>query len=70
MMNVHYVEENPPPVEAVKHEALSEEDQKRRTSPFGTFKLSDDGAYLMPYETLINPPAVEFEGAALAVGAR
>ncbi|HUZ74389.1 MAG TPA: AraC family ligand binding domain-containing protein [Stellaceae bacterium] len=59
MMNIHYVEENPPPVEAVKHEALSEDDQKRRTSPFGTFKLTDDGAYLMPYETLINPPAVE-----------
>jgi gentisate 1,2-dioxygenase len=58
-MNVHYVEENPPPVEAVKHEAMSEEDKKRRLSPFGTFKLNEDGAYLMPYEALINPPAVE-----------
>src|SRR3984957_13256115 len=59
MMNIHYVEENPPPVEAVKHEELSEDDQKRRVSPYGTFKLSEDGAYLMPYEALINPPAVE-----------
>jgi len=59
MMNVHYVEENPVPVEAVKHEALSDEDRKRRSSPFGTFRLTEDGAYLMPYEVLINPPSVE-----------
>ena len=59
MMNIHYVEENPPPVEAVKHAALTEEDQKRRVSPYGTFQLTEDGAYLMPYEALINPPAVE-----------
>jgi gentisate 1,2-dioxygenase len=57
-MNVHFVEENPAPVEAVRHEALSEEDKKRRRSPFGTFELNPDGAFLMPYETLINPPAV------------
>jgi gentisate 1,2-dioxygenase len=59
MMNIHYVEENPPAAEAVKHEAMSDEDQKRRLSPYGTFKLNEDGAYLMPYEALINPPAVE-----------
>jgi gentisate 1,2-dioxygenase len=59
MMNVHYAEENPAPVAPVAHEALSEEDRKRRTSPFGTFKLNEDGAYLMPYEILINPPTVQ-----------
>jgi gentisate 1,2-dioxygenase len=59
MMNVHYVEEDPPPFETVAHEALSEEDRKRRVSPFGTFQLTGDGAWLMPYETLINPPAVQ-----------
>jgi len=59
MMNVHFVEENPPPVEAVKEQDLTEEDKKRRVSPYGTFKLTEDGAYLMPYEALINPPAVE-----------
>lgn len=59
MMNIHYAEENPPPVQAVTHEALSEEDKKRRISPFGTIKLQEDGAWLMPYEVLINPPAVE-----------
>jgi gentisate 1,2-dioxygenase len=58
-MNVHYVEENPPAVQAVKGEALSAEDQQRRKSPFGTFQLTPDGAFLMPYETLINPPSVE-----------
>lgn len=59
MMNVHYVEENPPAVAAVQHEALSAEDQQRRKSPFGTFQLTEDGAWLMPYEILINPPSVE-----------
>ena len=58
MMNVHYAEENPSPVEAVPHEEMSEEDKKRRSSPFGTFKLNDEGAYLMPYEILISPPTV------------
>lgn len=58
MMNIHYVEENPPPVQAVTHEELSDEDKKRRISPFGTVEL-DNGAWLMPYEVLINPPAVE-----------
>jgi gentisate 1,2-dioxygenase len=59
MMNVHYVEENPPAVEAVAREELSQEDQKRRVSPFGSFQLNDEGAWLMPYEILINPPSVQ-----------
>lgn len=37
---------------------LSEADRKKRNSPFGTFALGDDGAMLMPYERLINPPSV------------
>lgn len=59
MMNVHYVEENPPVVEPVRPEEFSEEDKQRRKSPFGTFQLNEDGAHLMPYEILINPPTVE-----------
>src|ERR1700752_3166374 len=59
LMNIHYVEENPPPIEPVKHEAQSEEDKRRRVSPYGTIKLNEEGASLMPYEVLINPPAVE-----------
>ena len=43
----------------MKHEELSEEDKRRRVSPYGTIKLDDEGAYLMPYEVLINPPTVE-----------
>lgn len=31
----------------------------RGTSPYGVFEIGDDGAQLMPYERLINPPAVE-----------
>jgi gentisate 1,2-dioxygenase len=59
MMNIHYVEENPPTAAPVAHEEMAEEDKKRATSPFGTFQLNDGGAYLMPYEVLINPPTVQ-----------
>lgn len=58
MMNVHYVEENPKPVAPVVHEQLSAEDKQRRINPYGTFALGQDGALLMPYEILINPPTV------------
>jgi len=58
MMRVHMVEENPTdavhPLDEEGHE-----DDPRRQSPYGTFELTDDGARLMPYEILINPPAVE-----------
>jgi gentisate 1,2-dioxygenase len=57
MLNVHYVEENPTLLEAVANE--EGRDDPRRQSPFGTFPIGDEGAYLMPYERLINPPAVE-----------
>jgi gentisate 1,2-dioxygenase len=59
MLNVHYVEEDPPAAAAVKPEEMSEEDKKRSRSPFGTFKLGEEGAQLMPYETLISPPTVD-----------
>lgn len=56
-MNVHVVDENPPEAGAP---ALAEQDlDPARTSPFGTFRLTDVGAYLMPYEQLINPTPVE-----------
>jgi gentisate 1,2-dioxygenase len=58
MMNVHYVEENPPPRAVAVQEQLTAADKSRRTSPFGSFQLNDDGAWLMPYEILINPPSV------------
>jgi gentisate 1,2-dioxygenase len=56
MLNIHVIEENPAPPQprAVEEDSADE----RRTSPFGTFQLTDDGAWLMPYEKLINPAAV------------
>lgn len=56
-MQVHIVDEDPTLIEAVAAEA--EEKDPRRTSPFGSFALGEDGAWLMPYELLINPPSVE-----------
>lgn len=56
LMNVHLVDENPPLVAEVEDKGR---DDPRRESPFGTFQLNDEGAWLMPYERLINPPAVE-----------
>lgn len=38
-------------------DAADEAGDARRSSPFGTFELAD-GAMLMPYETLINPPSL------------
>ncbi|CAH2808017.1 MAG: Gentisate 1,2-dioxygenase (EC [uncultured Caballeronia sp.] len=31
----------------------------KRTNPYGMFLIGDDGGLLMPYETLINPTAVQ-----------
>ena len=59
MMNVHICEENPPTVEPVEEAEGEEPADPKRQSPFGTFQLTDAGAWLMPYERLINPPAVE-----------
>jgi gentisate 1,2-dioxygenase len=55
-MQVHIVDEDPPAVGAPKEETSPHTDAK---NPFGTFQLTEDGAYLMPYEKLINPDLVE-----------
>ena len=57
-MNVHVVDEDPPLLEEVTHSEHSDDDPRRK-SPYGTFQLNDDGAWMMPYELLINPPPVE-----------
>jgi len=57
-MQIHQTEENPPLVAPVI-EADKEAINPRRNSPYGTFQISDDGAMLMPYEKLINPPNVD-----------
>lgn len=54
MMNIHVVEENP----VVMRPAEKAARQGNYESPFGTFPLNEDGAWLMPYERLINPTPV------------
>jgi gentisate 1,2-dioxygenase len=59
MLRVHLVDEAPPAMPPVHLVADgSEEADQRRKSPFGTFQLTAEGAWLMPYEILINPPSV------------
>jgi gentisate 1,2-dioxygenase len=55
-MQVHIVEENPPVEEAAK---APEEKKPESQSPFGTFQLTEEGGFLMPYEKLISPDVVE-----------
>ena len=61
MLNIHVVEENPlPMLKSIDREegGEGEAEDNRRTSPYGTFQLTEEGAWLMPYERLINPPSV------------
>ncbi len=53
MMRVHLVEDDPQPARA-----HVERTAHAPTLQLPTFQIGDDGAALMPYETLINPPAV------------
>jgi len=65
-LGVHLVEEDPPIVPdgpapeagSAAGTAAGPEADPTRENPFGTFPLTDDGAWLMPYERLIDPPAV------------
>jgi gentisate 1,2-dioxygenase len=60
-MNVHVVEDDPPLVaaDATSPAVREAEPSNNNASPFGTFQLTRDGAFLMPYERYINPPVVE-----------
>lgn len=55
-MRVHVVEEKPQLNGAGKK---SESAHVHAQNPFGTFRISDDGAQLMPYERLISPDVVK-----------
>lgn len=59
MMNIHVVEENPQPllrtIDRAEEHAASD---ATRVNPYGTFQLNEEGAWMMPYERLINPPSV------------
>lgn len=57
-LNVHLIEESPPE-EPVAGAGQTQANDPKRPSPYGTFAVGEDGAMLMPYETLIAPAAVE-----------
>ena len=59
-LHVHLVDPQPPEEPSIPDERdeLEADDDPRRHSPFGTFEIDDSGASLMPYERLINPPAI------------
>jgi gentisate 1,2-dioxygenase len=57
MMRVHLVEEDPPQAVGTATEAVASEARAGGTR-IATVTVGDDGAALMPYETLINPPEV------------
>jgi gentisate 1,2-dioxygenase len=54
-----YVTDTAAPGETRPAAAREVHDDPRRRNPFGMFPITDDGGLLMPYETLINPTAVE-----------
>lgn len=58
-MNVHVIEDHPLPSPSEFTEA--EPDPEHQPNPFGTMRLTDEGAYLMPYEKLIHPEVVRME---------
>jgi gentisate 1,2-dioxygenase len=58
-LRVHVVEEDPTEAEEGSPAAGAATADPTRINPFGSFELNDSGAMLMPYETLINPPAVD-----------
>ena len=62
-LNVHIVDENPIGEPALLEADLKESDDEggAKESPFGVFQLTEDGAWLMPYEKLINPGSVELK---------
>jgi gentisate 1,2-dioxygenase len=57
-LGVHLVEENPSD-DAADAVAEPEEPGADKQNPFGVFQLTDEGAWLMPYEKLVSPPNVE-----------
>lgn len=60
-MNVHIVEQDVPESALAAASGARNDGAahaKGSAHPFGTFPLGDEGAYLMPYETLINPEAM------------
>ena len=60
-LGVHIVDETPEVEEALEPLADKEPKGDSRTSPYGTFRLTEEGAFLMPYEKLIDPPPIDLK---------
>ncbi len=63
-LKVHWLDEDPPIPGGNSSdltEAAHQAEEERPQSPYGTFQLTDDGAYLRPYEELINPDPIEIK---------
>ena len=58
-LKINWVDEDPPVDGHQDLTEAAEEIKERPQSPFGTFQLTDDGAWLMPYEKLISPDPIE-----------
>jgi gentisate 1,2-dioxygenase len=57
-LGVHLVEDSPSD-DATDKVTEPEESTAENANPFGVFELTDEGAWLMPYEQLINPPNID-----------
>jgi gentisate 1,2-dioxygenase len=57
-LNIHLVDENPPPPTAENLTPAAEEIAESHRNPFGTFQLTEDGGWLLPYEKLVAPEPV------------
>jgi len=62
-LKVYWLDEDPPLPGSGNGGATAseEEEEERPKSPYGTFQLTEDGAYLRPYEELINPEPIEIK---------
>jgi gentisate 1,2-dioxygenase len=54
-LNVYIAEDEP----KLNSKCAEETVDSARISPFGTFPITEDGAYLMPYEKLVNPDHID-----------
>src|SRR6267142_474132 len=60
-LNVHIVDDDPKLKEETEEPSADETADLTKISPYGTFSLTDDGAFLMPYEKLISQDHIEIK---------
>ncbi len=62
-LKIHWLDEDPPLPGQADYDVTeaAAEGKEMPKSPYGTFQLTEDGAYLRPYEELINPGAIEIK---------